>query len=485
MLTRLEVDGFKNLLKFEVDFGPFNCIAGPNGVGKSNIFDAIRFLSLLADNTITEAARKVRGELETADVRDIFWTDGKDRANQFRIAAEMIVDSKVVDDIGRSVDVKSTYLRYEVEIGYEEPELEHGKLGGLVLRKESLHGYTKEQAKERLRFPYTNEFFDAVIRNRKGGRTFISTEKTENGPSDIALRVHANGEAGRRAHSFPEQIIPLTNTPRTIVGVSSLWADPSILAAKREMQNWRVFAIDPAAIRRADPLHADPHLTSKGGHLHATLYRVALSAAKYDLEPEQMYGFVRTQLAGLEPVTGLSVKVDPDRQLLMTYVKQRFRGGTLPARALSDGMLRFLALAVLSEDPEVHGLVCIEEPENSIHPGKMEALVELLKEIAVETDVAPDDEFPMRQVIIATHSPYLVQLLLPEDLLIAVEITTGGPSGQPANVLRCWPLPDTWRSCQSGRRIGWTRMFDYLFAPPDARVKLPAYLFEDEESETG
>jgi len=44
--------------------------------------------------------------------------------------------------------------------------------------------------------------------------------------------------------------------------------------------------------------------------------------------------------------------------------------------------------------------VCIEEPENGIHPGKMEALVELLKEIAVETDVAPDEEFPMRQVII-------------------------------------------------------------------------------------
>ena len=31
MLTRLEADGFKNLLDFGVDFGPFNCIAGPNG----------------------------------------------------------------------------------------------------------------------------------------------------------------------------------------------------------------------------------------------------------------------------------------------------------------------------------------------------------------------------------------------------------------------------------------------------------------------
>jgi hypothetical protein len=28
MLTRLEVDGFKNLLDLRVDLGPFTCIAG-------------------------------------------------------------------------------------------------------------------------------------------------------------------------------------------------------------------------------------------------------------------------------------------------------------------------------------------------------------------------------------------------------------------------------------------------------------------------
>jgi AAA15 family ATPase/GTPase len=60
MLTRLEVDGFKNLLGLRVDFGPFTCVAGENGTGKSNVFDAIHFLSLLSDQPMMDAAQQVR-----------------------------------------------------------------------------------------------------------------------------------------------------------------------------------------------------------------------------------------------------------------------------------------------------------------------------------------------------------------------------------------------------------------------------------------
>jgi recombinational DNA repair ATPase RecF len=41
MLTRLKVDGFKNLDGVDVRFGAFTCVVGANGVGKSNLFDAI------------------------------------------------------------------------------------------------------------------------------------------------------------------------------------------------------------------------------------------------------------------------------------------------------------------------------------------------------------------------------------------------------------------------------------------------------------
>ncbi len=44
MITRLGVKGFKNLQSVSVPLGPLTCIAGLNGVGKSNFFDALLFL---------------------------------------------------------------------------------------------------------------------------------------------------------------------------------------------------------------------------------------------------------------------------------------------------------------------------------------------------------------------------------------------------------------------------------------------------------
>ena len=62
MLTRLKVNGFKNLVNVDVRFGPFTCIAGANGVGKSNLFDAIMFLSALAEKPFLDAAKSVRDD---------------------------------------------------------------------------------------------------------------------------------------------------------------------------------------------------------------------------------------------------------------------------------------------------------------------------------------------------------------------------------------------------------------------------------------
>jgi len=73
MLTRLRVSGFKNLVDVDISFGPFTCIAGANGVGKSNLLDAIVFLSALADRPLLDAALSVRDQgTKTGDIRGLF-----------------------------------------------------------------------------------------------------------------------------------------------------------------------------------------------------------------------------------------------------------------------------------------------------------------------------------------------------------------------------------------------------------------------------
>ncbi len=112
MLTRLEVHGFTNLVDLTVEFGPFTCIAGANGVGKSNVFDAIQFLSLLADQPLMAAAEAVRATRDErgGDIRDLLWSGSSDRTMRF--AAEMIVPREVEDDFGQVVEPSISFLRY-------------------------------------------------------------------------------------------------------------------------------------------------------------------------------------------------------------------------------------------------------------------------------------------------------------------------------------------------------------------------------------
>ncbi|WP_213450543.1 AAA family ATPase [Rhizomonospora bruguierae] len=89
MLTRLEVQGFKNLLDVTVDFGPFTCIAGANGIGKSNVFDAIEFLSYLASESLVEASQRGRSAtgVRGGDPRDLFWDGYRDHQRKISLAA--------------------------------------------------------------------------------------------------------------------------------------------------------------------------------------------------------------------------------------------------------------------------------------------------------------------------------------------------------------------------------------------------------------
>ena len=470
MLTRLEVNGFKNLVDFSVDFGPYTCIAGPNGVGKSNIFDAIQFLSLLTECTINQAALRVRNAGEdTGDIADLFFKRDVSPQKRLTFGAEMIVDRSVSDDFGRTAEASSSFLRYDVQFRFEAPSPTSGHFGGLVLESERLRPITTGTAWQHLRFPHSKSQFrgSAVYNKRRSRSGFISTTG-EDGSEPTAIVVHQDGGS----HG-PGRPAPAAGATRTIIGAENSAATPTILAARREMQNWRILALEPAAMRRPDRYIQVPGIGADGSHIPATLLHQETLLPDADV-----YSVVASRLAQLVPVKSLSLSRDDVRQLLSLQLEEE-SGLQVRATSISDGTLRFLALVVLAEVANSMGLYCMEEPENGIHPEKLSVMYKLLKDIASDPLYPVGSDNPLRQVIVATHSPFFVQLQDKKDLVIARQRVWTDANGTINHTLSCSPCKDSWR-CYDNRRdyVDPASLLTYLLPPEEAQIALPTSFWE-------
>lgn len=460
MLTRLEADGFKNLLSFEADFGPYTCIAGPNAVGKSNIFDAIEFLSLISNMSFVEAAERLRNtSTRGGDLSSLFWRNPDGSFSDMALAAEMLVPEVVEDDFGRITNPTTTFLRYEVVLRYSPAERStFARFGRVSLVSESLTHIKKGDASRHLGWKHSAKSFrDAVVVGRRSGIAYISTRVEEDGT--VVVEVHQDGGSRGKARSSPAD-----RAPRTIVATTTTADDPTILAARREMQSWRKLALEPSAMRSPDSLADPAQVGADGAHLASTLYRLALR------ESMDIYAIVAARASSLVDLREVSVDLDQQRELL-TLQARVGEGPILPARALSDGTLRFLALCILLEDPTVKGVICMEEPENGIHPARIEAMVTLLRDLAVDPTRAPGESNPFRQVIVNTHSPYFVVLQDDSELLVAASVAVKRGASV-ARTVRLLPLSGTWRKGIGGFAGSRASIIDYLRFPEDAPQRL-------------
>lgn len=438
MLTRLQVSGFKNLVDVDVRFGPFTCIAGANGTGKSNLFDAIQFLGRLASDTFVDAAASIRAEEDKASsVQSLFHRIGSEYAESISFTAEMIVPDNGVDDLGQEARATFTFLRYSLELAYrvdEGPPF----TGSLELVRESLEHIKLGEAERHLKFDHSpREWRDSVVKGRRTA-PFISTVDQE---GQRVVRLHQDGGSSGRPQSFSA-----SNLPRTVLSTVNATESPTALLARREMQSWRLLQLEPSSLRRPDEFMTPPGIRPDGSHLPATLYALAHTERQADADDNDtwVYEQISIRLTGLiDEVYEVSVDRDEKRQLLTLQVEDK-NGTTHPARSLSDGTLRFLALAVLALDSSALGVICLEEPENGIHPERIAAMLELLQDIAVDVTGPVGEDNPLRQVIVNTHSPAVVHLVPPESLLIAETEQAILNDRRFQKAVFKW-LPDNWR----------------------------------------
>jgi predicted ATPase len=445
MLTRLRVSGFKSLLDLDLRFGPFTCIAGVNGAGKSNLFDAVRLLGDLAGHSLADAAQSVRAAgRRAADVDSLFFRAGADAVSAMSFAAEMIVPGEATDDLGQTAAPSITFVDYRLELAKRQ-DAASSHLGPLEIVREELNHINLGEAYKHLSFPHRASTWrkSAVAGSRRA--PFISTEGDG---SHRVVTLHQDGGGGG------PRSVPAQSLPRTVLSAADAGSSPTALAARREMQSWRLLQLEPASLREPDEFGAPTSLAGNGAHLAATLHHLAdstpLPAADGTRRPAaaRFYGQVAARLAELlGDVREVRVDADEKRELL-TLMVAGAGGTTHAARALSEGALRLLAFTVLAIDPQAGGLLCVENPEDGIHPARLPALLRLLQSIPTDVDEAVGIDNPLRQVIVNTHSPALVSEVPDASLLIAE------PRESPlhAVVFRC--LSGTWRARQAAGAQG-------------------------------
>jgi predicted ATPase len=422
MLVALSIKNFKSIREAHVRFGPLTCFIGHNGVGKSNLFDAIHFLSELAERDISEAAADVRRTNDGAySPLDLVFA--RDQHKVIELSADMIVPAEVSDDFGQSAKPSTTLLTYTLRLRYSSESDQ------LVVAHEELTHVKLGDYSRFMGFKTSTSFKTSVASGSRRGGPLISTKED---------RIMLHGDGGSRGRPAP-----VGRSPLTVVGGTNTFDYPTVLAARREMSSWRVLHLEPSSMRAPDAKSARPHhVSASGGRIPATLN--ALIGQNSDTSAE-----VVNRLRQLNSdIEDIGVYSDEARDQLALRARIRGADNWLYGRSLSDGTLRYVALALMLVDVHDRAFLCIEEPENGIHPSRVPNLVDLLRGYAVDIDESVAADNPLRQVALNTHSPEVArQFTFDELVFVERALTAAGP----VSVFR--PIRNTWRTrTESGVR---------------------------------
>jgi predicted ATPase len=91
---------------------------------------------------------------------------------------------------------------------------------------------------------------------------------------------------------------------------------------------------------------------------------------------------------------------------IFLHLKPQY-GKPLDARDVSDGIILSLAYLTLGCLPKPPDILLIEEPENGVHHASLKDIVSTLRQLSTEKGV---------QVILTTHSPYLLDQVEPDEV---------------------------------------------------------------------
>ena len=412
MITQIEIDGFKTFLDFKVELGPFQVLVGSNASGKSNLFDALHLLSRLAEVDLRSAFQGLRG---SPDDQFTLFPNGQ-RSDHIRIAVEMLVDRKVQDELGQKTELTHTRLRYEIAVafrtdtyGLESPYVLHESLQSIPLDKDDWsnehgllvqNGWILDTAKGQITFIDTKPSNGHITQSA----TPLAASQTEY----LMISLYSDSEGqGNTKNFFADEV------QRTILSRTDEVDYPHVFAVREELRSLKFLHLNPDALRQPSSIKAPSFLSSTGQNLPSLL-------ARLQAEDKNSLIDISRDMANLVPgFHRVKVKKDDvrgDYEIVAETVDEH----TQPAQVLSDGTLRLLALAAIRNDPHYHGVLCLEEQENGVHPLHLHEMARILREMATDFYDPRQVNESLKQVLVTTHSPIFISQPEVIDALLLV-----------------------------------------------------------------
>jgi len=163
---------------------------------------------------------------------------------------------------------------------------------------------------------------------------------------------------------------------------------PAAVALGDLIERWHVSDFHISRARPEQEVGHAEHLSREGENLAQVIEYL------HTQHPEIFTEITQKLSARIPGIARVEAKQTEEGRILLKFTDGAFEDPFL-ARFVSDGTIKMLAYLTLLYDPAPHPLLCVEEPENQLHPRLLEELAEEFRAYAARGG----------QVLVSTHAP--------------------------------------------------------------------------------
>lgn len=359
VVREIHASSYRSLRSIRFPTGPLTVFVGPNGVGKTNLYRVLQLLQAAAGGTLS---RELAAE---GGMQSALWAGRRRVGQPARIVLSAGFGEAADSNDGTAAAVRSSQVE-----------------GGIVYSYRTEAGLPSPCVPDA--FPLEPQIKEEALFFHHRGRAVKLLER--HGPAAMARDEDGNRIEVSRTLLASETALGSFSEPQRFLEVH---------AVRQTMLDWRFYhslrTDADSPLRRPCLAVTSPTMASDGSNLaavFATLTHIRGDTTDLDQAIEDAF-----------PGASLSVPL-PERDASFGMVFPDHPRRVFQAAELSDGTLRYLALAGALLALRLPAFVALNEPESSLHPDLLEPLARLIVKTAERT-----------QIWLVTHSERLAAAL--------------------------------------------------------------------------